>query len=378
MKIPPQKVEFSESDIELFQKDVENILKSGYLSLGSYTKKFESAFANIVNTKYAICVGTGTEALQIILKSLKSAKQTVLLPSNTNYATYYAAINCGINVTLLDGGLFPSYETIIKGVTNDTRAIIIVHIGGFIPDYIARLREFCDLHEIYLIEDAAHAHGSSIFNRMAGSWGHAAAFSFFPTKVITSGEGGIITTNDKDIAELTKCYRNQGKNSVTNRHEYLGSSWRMDELSAALGLNQLNRLSEYVSARNKVMQGYNEKLSMISGLVKIVNQDGHLGCSSGYKYIIQFNTQEERDSVERILKEKYEIVCSGGVYYEPIHKLPVFENQFRNDTFVESDYFCNTHLCLPIWHSMKQEETDYIANALLESISLVKERGSLA
>src|SRR5205807_3909610 len=153
-------------------------------------------------------------------------------------------------------------------IDRDTAAIVVVHIGGYVHPEIGMIREISEKHDIPLIEDAAHAHGSQLNGDFAGTLGLAAAFSFYPTKVLTTGEGGMITTNDEKLANDARILRDQGKaNFNTNFHTKLGYNWRMGELNAALGIHQLKRLPEFLSCRRRTAKIYTNGLRSMPGMV---------------------------------------------------------------------------------------------------------------
>src|SRR5436189_5665688 len=155
-----------------------------------------------------------------------------------------------------------SGQLTLAAIGPDTAAVVVVHIGGLVTPAIHELRALCDEHGISLFEDAAHAHGSSLGGQSAGTFGVASSFSFYPTKVITAAEGGIILTDDEHLADEARAYRDQGKASFTaNVHTHLGYNWRMSEPHAAIAVSQLARLDEFISHRQLIAKVYDEGLS---------------------------------------------------------------------------------------------------------------------
>ena len=208
--IPPTKVFFPKEDIVAIQEGVAQILESGRLTLGEYTKAFEEDFARLVGTEHAIAVNSGTSAVEMVLRGLRiGAGDSVIVPTNTFFATAAAVIHAGATPIFVDCDetLSLDVDGVRAALRPDTKAVIVVHIGGFITPRMHELVELCRERGVLLIEDAAHAQGSSFAGRPAGAFGHAATFSFYPTKVMTSGEGGMIVTNDTELAERCRTFR---------------------------------------------------------------------------------------------------------------------------------------------------------------------------
>ena len=231
---------------------VAEVLASGALTLGPYTGRFEAAFAAAHDAAHAVATSSGTSALNIALQVAGVAGRDVVVPANTFYATAAAVLQAGGRPVFADvelGTLALSRATVAAALTPGTAAVVHVHIGGMISPDIIGVRELCDERGIALIEDAAHAHGSTLDGRFAGSFGASGAFSFYPTKVVTSGEGGMLVSASEHVAEEAKIYRDQGKGAFTaNHHVRLGSAWRMSELHAVTGLVHLRRIESHPSA----------------------------------------------------------------------------------------------------------------------------------
>ena len=213
MQIPAAKICFPEEDRKWILDKVNEVLSSGQLTLGKYGKEFEQKFAEYVGTKYAIAVNSGTSALEIILRALDIEGSSVIVPTNTFFASPASVIHAGGKVIFADvtDNLCLDPDSVKQKIQKDTKGIIIVHIGGVVPPQIKEIQEICREHNLFLIEDAAHAHGSTLNGEPAGTFGDAAAFSFYPTKVMTSGEGGMIVTNNENIYRRALVFRDQGK-----------------------------------------------------------------------------------------------------------------------------------------------------------------------
>lgn len=361
MKIPPLKIIFTEADIKVITTEIGDVLRSGQLSLGPMTQRFEAKLASVTRRKFAVALNSGTSALEIYLRSKNVRGKTIIVPTNTNYATAAAVVFAGGILKLVDGSLFPSLETVRKAVDKNTAGVVFVHIGGYLSEEIDKIRKFCDRKRLFLLEDAAHAHGASLDGQPAGSFGHAAAFSFFSTKVITTGEGGALVLDDEETYRNVLIFRDQGKDPVNKKNICWGNSWRMSEMQAVIGYHQLGRLEEYHRKRNEIMDKYRSALAYFPS-VKTFSTKGVV--PSGYKFVLVFPTPEYCRFVKNELVEKYQIYPGGGVYDVPIHQQPVFQKILKKGSYPEAERFCITHLCLPVWSAMKNREVSYVIESL--------------
>src|SRR4051812_27061530 len=214
MRVPPARVSFPPEDRAEILARIDEALTTGQLTLSATGRELEDEFATRHQRTHAIAVSSGTSALEIILRAVGVEGREVLVPANTFFATAVAAVHAGARVRFVDcdpATMSFDLEDVRAQLTPDTAAIIAVHIGGLISPALTALAALCDEHGVALVEDAAHAHGSALDGRSPGSFGIAGAFSFYPTKVIAGGEGGMIVTNDDTIAEEARTYRDQGK-----------------------------------------------------------------------------------------------------------------------------------------------------------------------
>jgi len=367
MQIPAARILFPKEDRRKLLEQIDGILESGQLTLGKYNEEFEQRFARYIGTKYAVAVNSGTSALEIILRALDIEGSSVIVPTNTFFATPASVIHAGGKVTFGDvaDNLCLDSDSVKKNINGDTKAVILVHIGGLVPLQIAQIQQICEEHGVFLIEDAAHAHGSTLNEKKAGSFGIAAAFSFYPTKVITSGEGGMITTDDERIYKRALVFRDQGKAGfLSNLHTEMGYNWRMSEIHAAIGLSQFARLEEFIADRRRIAQIYDEELVKIS--VAIPMKIPAEVKSNYYKYVAFLNDGIDRSSIKKELREKYGVALSGEVYELPCHLQPVFSNlySFKGGEFSIAEDLCARHFCLPIFAGMSEEHARYTIDSL--------------
>ena len=367
MKIPAAKIYFPEEDRKKILSQIDEILESGQLTLGKYTKEFEERFAAYVGAKYAVAVNSGTSALEIPLRALDVKGHSVVVPTNTFFATPASVIHAGGKVIFADvtENLCIDPESVNEKIREGTKGVIVVHIGGIISPQIKEIQEICEDRNLFLIEDAAHAHGSTLDMEMAGGFGNAAAFSFYPTKVMTSGEGGMITTDDKKIYERALVFRDQGKAGFFgNVHTEMGYNWRMSEIHAVVGLSQFARLEEFIRDRRRIAEIYDEKLKKIDGVTPITILSNVK--SNYYKYMALLDDGIDRTAIKKELKEKYDVSLSGEVYELPCHLQPIFKDLYgvKEGDFPVAEDICKRQICLPVFATMTEGQAKYVVDSL--------------
>src|SRR5262245_28603914 len=218
--IPAARILIPEEDRRQILTQIDEALRTGALTLGKNGEAFEHTFAQIVGARFAVAVQSGTSALEIVLRSLDVEGCEVVVPTNTFFATPAAVIHAGGRPRFADvdrATMGVTVDSIAAAIRPETTAVIVVHIGGTISPDMPEIVALCRDRDLFLVEDAAHAHASTLHGRMAGTFGTAATFSFYPTKVVTAGEGGMIVTDDERISQQARQYRDQGKESfLTN------------------------------------------------------------------------------------------------------------------------------------------------------------------
>lgn len=372
-KIPPMKLFFPQKDIAYIKSDLQKILESGMLTLGEYTRRFENEYAKVCGVKHGVAVNSGTSALEIALRSLGLKKgDEVLVPTNTFTSTASAVFFSGGKPVLTDidsSTLCIDSQNVQKYLTPKTKGVIAVHIGGLICPDIKAIKELCEDHHIFLMEDAAHAQGSAISGQQAGSLGDVGCFSFYPTKVMTTGEGGMITTNNEEVAQKAKVLRDQGKESFYSSIIIeLGYNWRLPEISAAIGLTQLKRLPEIIRRRNKIAQRYDKKLKTLSGIKPLMKPPNVI--HNYYKYVAFLDSDINRDGFKRKLGEKG-VKCGGEVYWPPLHLQPIYKKLLgtKEGDFPEAEYTCKRMICLPMHTQISIGDAEYVTDKIKETLS---------
>jgi dTDP-4-amino-4,6-dideoxygalactose transaminase len=369
--VPPARPTFPVDDRAAIAKMVEESLATGSLTLGPNTARLEEAFAARHAVAHAVAVSSGTAALEIALRALAGSGpeglggRTVVVPANTFFATAAAVMHAGgvPRFADIDPATFALSPATVEPVLDESCAgVVIVHIGGFVSPDTAALADLCRARGMWLLEDAAHAHGAAFAGRAAGSIGDAGAFSFYPTKVITSGEGGMITTADEAMRDEARIYRDQGKAGfLGGDHVRLGYAWRMSELHAAVGVVQMARLDEFVAVRRRIAALYDEALAGIPGITPVLAPEGSE--PNYYKYLAVLDEGIERAALKKALREQHAVGMSGEVYASPLHHQPIFADLPAGPLPVSED-FCARHVCLPVHNDMADSEAEQVIDGL--------------
>jgi perosamine synthetase len=356
---------FEDESIKLVLKEVEDVLRHGMLSNGVYTRDFEKKFCEFTKAKYAVAVSSGHASLEIALRYFKVKDREVIVPTNTFVATPNSVVFAGGRPVFSDmekDTLCIDVEDVKRRITSKTAGIMVVHVAGLVCPQIEELREICADHKLFLIEDCAHAHGAMINNKMAGTLGDAGGFSCAPTKNVSTGEGGILVTNNKGLADAAICLRNRGLDS--NRLMVaLGSSWLLSEPSAILGIHQLENLKLYVQRRNEIARLYEKHLEGTEGITLFKTPPNIL---HGYhKFPVRFAEKFDVDKVASTLKEGYGIETSK-VYYPPCHLHPYYKENWgtREGDYPVAEKVSRQVLTLPIHPALTDPQVEFVSKTL--------------
>ena len=392
MRVQAARIVFPEPDREEIAAAVAGILATGALTLGPYTAQFESAFAaahdgtlalasdagsdQVKRPPHAVATSSGTAALEILLRCAGVAGRAVILPANTFYATAAAALSAGARPVFadVDPATFAlSPAAVERALGPDTAAVVLVHVAGLITPCADELRQLCQDSGVALIEDAAHAHGSTMDGRFAGSFGVGAAFSFYPTKVVTCGEGGMVLTSSAGLADEARIYRDQGKGSFeTNHHVRHGYAWRMSELNAVAGLVHLRRMRQFIERRRAIAATYDTGLAALGFLQPLAEPSGCV--SNYYKYIALLPPGADRARFKREMADEHDVRLSGEVYDLPLHHQPVLAEYSQGQSLPVAEDICARHVCLPVHSDMTDEE----AGQVLEAVAKIAARAPAA
>jgi len=371
MEIKPFFFDLNDADIKEFQEGSARILRSGVLILGDFTAQFETAFAEFIGSKHAIAVNSGSTALEILFRLKRVTGRTVLVPTNTNFATVAAIIRAGGSPRYLDMDpttFAPTLRMVISEFEQNPEiaGLAWVHIAGIISPEFPAVVDYCRSRGAFVVEDAAHAHGSRLSGREAGRLAHGAAFSFFPTKVMTTCEGGIITTESDEEDLLARSYRNQGKRGTNygGLHHDFGNSSRMTELNALLGSLQLRKLPAMLQRRDLAAKAITRELDRTG--IKYCST-AHMDTASNYKLIVLLPEGRSLEAVKKAVADEG-VHVGGGVYEIPCHRQPVFQDISRGVSLPNAERWCPRHLCPPLTSRMTEEEAKFVGEMLAKHL----------
>jgi len=369
---------YPEDEVETIIVGLRQLLQTGFISMGRNVAEFERLWAEFCGVKYAVGTANGTSALEIILRAIDVKGKTVVVPSHTFIATAVAAIHAGARVIFVDcqrENFQLDPKDLRRKIREDTKAVVLVHMSGIISPHFDEIKSICEQTGVALVEDAAHAHGATIDGRKAGALGVAGSFSFFSTKVLTTGEGGMIVTDDEAVYQRALAFRDHGRfGAEPNLHDDIGYNWRPSELNAVLGVAQMRRAGEILERRRAIARRYDQKLQArgIPG-IKLLKIPGRIQ-SSYYKYVIYLEPPLQRDVLKRRLKEDYGVSLAGDLYDRPCHlqllvaRHPETVVAQRGDRFPETDYVVANHVCLPLYFDLTDAEVDHVVDALQDAV----------
>ncbi|MFO8101146.1 MAG: DegT/DnrJ/EryC1/StrS family aminotransferase [Dehalococcoidia bacterium] len=354
----------SVGDIEM--RAVKDILESGMLAQGPKVAEFEEAFASVAGTKYAVAVNSGTAALHTALLAAGVGEGDEVITTPFSFiATANSILFCGARPVFvdIDESTFNIGPALIeKKITPKTKALMIVHLYGQ-PCDMDEVLAICRNHELTLIEDACQAHGARYQGKEAGSFG-IGCFSFYPTKNMTTGEGGIITTSDPQIAEKARVIRNHGQ-SERYLHESLGYNYRMTDIAAAIGICQIEKLAEFNRKRVSNASFLTEEIQQINGLIPPLVAPGRNHVFHQYTIRVTDDFGMSRDT----LKEKlYQKGIMTGIYYPiPIHKQPLYREMGYDEYLPVSEKAAVEVLSLPVRPGLSEEDLKFIIQGLKDA-----------
>jgi len=360
------------------KKVVTGALGATLLTDGPILQKFENHFSIYTKAKFGIGVSNATSALHLSLKALGIGEgDEVIVPDMTFVATANSVLISGATPVLadVDNDMNLSIESIERSLTRKTKAIIPVHFAGKVCN-IKRIKQIARLNDFSLIEDCAHAIGAKLNNQHVGTFGDIGCFSFYPTKNITTIEGGMIITQSKNIAERLRSLRNHGITKSLVQRFSKGAPWdydviepgynyRLDEIRSALGINQLKQIKRLNALRRRAYEYYNEKLIDVPGILtpslsKCEEHACHL-----YMIRIQKEYGISRDQLfERLLSRG----IRTSVHYKPLHQFTIFKKRAKIiDSIENSENIYHEILSLPLYPTITSKQQDYVIESIKNS-----------
>jgi len=357
------------------EKIISKTLKQSMLTLGPQLEKFEADFCKYSKAKYAIAVSNCTAALHLSLKALGiKENDEVIIPDLTFVADANAVLACNAKPVIADinkENFFFSISNVKKNITKKTKAIIPVHIYG----QVCNIEEILDLakdNNLKVVEDCAHAVGTFHKSKHVGTIGNTGCFSFYPTKNITTAEGGMVTTNSKKIAEKVRQLRSHGmtkslKNRYSSEYPWVfdivepGYNYRLDEIRAALGVTQLKRIKKINELRKKASLYYHKNLQNISGIVlpDMVNDKSH----SYHLYTIRV-TKPFKLSRNQLYKKLKNNGIRTTVYWMPIHEYAAYRKFAKKSNVVNTAKIYDEILALPLFPNISKKHQDAVIKVI--------------
>ena len=361
---------------------VYEVVKSGWINEGEKVREFENRFANYIGVKHAIACFNGTVGLHLILLAHGIGPgDEVIVPSMTFVSTATSVLHAGATPVFADidpktFNIDPEHiEKIIEAdhkikengrlinqkTGKQLKAIIPVHYGGQSADMDSIL-EIAKKYNLYIFEDAAEAHGAEYKGRKVGTFGNAAMFSFTPTKNITTAEGGMITTNNDEIAEKIRLLKNHGQDEQYH-HILVGYNYRMTEMQAAMGIEQLKKLPAIIARKQENAKFLNAELEKIEGIIPpYVAPD----CNHTYMiYTIKIDSQKPGISQDMLMYKLEEKGIQTKIYFPPVHLQPIFRKMgYKEGMLPVTEAISNQILSLPFHSKLTTEEMEYMVDCL--------------
>ncbi len=360
IKVPIAKPIIGEAEIE----NVVEVLKSGMIAQGPKVAEFEEKFANWVGAKYGIATNSGTAALHVALLAcgIGPGDEVITTPF-TFIASGNAIVYTGATPVFADIDL-DTYDidplTIEDLITDKTKAILPVQLYGQSAD-MDKIREIAKKHDLMVIEDAAQAHGAEYKDEKVGSMGDMACFSFYPTKNMTTSEGGMITTNNKELADRAKMFRDHGSN-VKYTHDEIGYNFRMTDIGAAIGLAQLDVIDDFNDKRIENAEYLNEGLKDVDGVITPYSPEERKHVY--HQYTIRVD-KGDRDEWVEILNEKG---IGTGIHYPiPLYNQPIYEKLGFEGNSPVAEKAADSVISLPVHPSLTKKDLDLVIEAVKEA-----------
>jgi perosamine synthetase len=336
-------------------------------SAGSYIPRFEELFAEQMGTRYGVACANGTVALHLALATVGlQPGDEAIIPTFTMIATANAATYLGVRPVLVDSELHTwnmDLNQLEDAITPRTKAIVLVHTYGH-PVDMDVLNEIAARHGIFVLEDAAEAHGAVYKGRPVGSLGDAASFSFYGNKIITTGEGGMVTTNREDVARLAWNLRDHAFSTERHFwHKFLGYNYRMTNLQAAIGLAQTEQLERFVAARRANAAYYTELLSQIPGIVTPPEAPWAKNVFWMYGILLTKEFGLSRDQLRSALAARG---IETRTFFIPMHCQPIYFDQYRGQRFPVAEDLCRRGLYLPSASNLTRDDILTVVEAIRE------------
>lgn len=353
------------------RKYVLSCLESSWISSkGEFIEKFEEDFSEYCGARYGVATSSGTTALHLALATLGvKPGDEVIIPSFTMIATANAVVYTGANPVLVDSETRTwniDVNKIREKITDKTKGVIVVHTYGH-PVDMKPILDLAEEHCLHVVEDAAEAHGAEYRGQKVGALGELGCFSFYANKIITTGEGGMIVTNNEELAEKARMLRDQAfEREKRFWHRYIGFNYRLTNLQAALGVAQMEKIDQFVEIRRRNAWLYNSLLKDVDGITLPPEADWAKNVYWMYSLLIEDSFKMNRDKLMEYLAEKG--VETRNFFY-PIHKQPVYSRRYKGEMYPVAEELSRRGMNLPSGNTLQKEQIEYVVECIVSANS---------
>ncbi len=355
---------FPKEDINPLLLDIGKVLESGQFRFGENVKVFEEMVAKYIGVGNAVAFDSDSSAYETVLRYFGVEGKEVVVCTNSFVSVPNSVVSVGGKVIFADikpESLSMDPESLSRNISPNTAGVIVTHISGFPNPDLQSIMQTCREHGLFLIEDATHAIGASVDGKKAGSFGDAAIFAFTPTKVITTGEGGMLVSNNADLCEFAKKFSFYGSGVGKTNFVDLGRHMVLPEISAVLGQYQLKRLDEFIMRRNQIADKYNEAFDKIDALQTVKCAPGTL--SSYYKYPLILGSGIDKAALTKRLLDEFGVE-TGNVFYPPCHMQAVYKKlgAFSYGSLSAAEQVLARTITLPMHVGLSDANVDFVVD----------------
>lgn len=352
-------------------------IDTGWISSeGPFVKDFEKKFSGTINRKYGIAVSSGTAALEVAAQAIGICEgDEVIMPTFTIISCAIAVTKLGAIPVLVDSNIYTwnmNVDEIEAKITARTKAIIMVHLYG-LPAEVDKILELAKKYNLKIIEDAAEMHGQTYYGKPCGSFGDISIFSFYPNKHITTGEGGMVVTDNEELAERCRLIRNLCfRKDVRYIHDEISDNYRFTNLQAAVGLAQLERLDEFVIKKRKMGKYYTKNLKNIDGLILPIERTEYAdNIYWVYGLVLQKDIQVDNKTVQKLLAEEG---VASRTFFWCMHEQPVFQKKrlFQGETYSNAEYLARKGFYIPSGLAISRDQMDKVISGVQKVMDIIK------
>ncbi len=355
---------FPKEDIDKIVADLTVVLETGQLRNGQNLHRFENAVATYLGINYCVAFDSDSSAFETALQFFNVKNREVIVCTNSFISVPNSVLYSGAKVVFADikrASLAMDPSSLEKNITPKTSGVIVTHIAGFPNPDFQEIHEICQKNNFFLIEDATHALGATMDSKKVGTLGDAAIFAFTPTKVVTTGEGGMLATKNADLARYARLYRYYGSGAGKTNFEQLGRHMLLPEISAILGIYQLNRLEEFIEKRNQTAKMYNEAFDQMPKVNTV--ECPKKNRSSYYKYPLILGSKISKEKLVKALSGNS--IETGTVFYPPCHMQPFYKIQLSNAPSLSvAEEVLSRTITLPIHYALNESEISKVINKI--------------